>query len=160
MRNSVIVVVSKNGLTTGRDDSMKLFLFILGRSKICLCIGDHLHSSAHNACKYNWDFGWIWNINNHGTRSPEYISPASDSPSNRHNSLVASLIDSTRIVTYIKGGFGLGPAILSGLLIFIPASFIGVMIGKRLVEKIPQEKFRNVVAIFIFLFGLKLVLLP
>jgi uncharacterized protein len=73
---------------------------------------------------------------------------------------ISFLIDSTRIVTYINGGFGLEPAIISGFLIFVPASFVGVMIGKRLVEKIPQDKFRNVVSIFIFLFGLKLVLLP
>jgi uncharacterized membrane protein YfcA len=45
-------------------------------------------------------------------------------------------------------------------LIFIPASLAGAMIGKRGVEKIPQEKFRNVVAVFIFLLGLKLVLFP
>jgi uncharacterized protein len=34
------------------------------------------------------------------------------------------------------------------------------MVGKRWVEKIPPEKFRDVVAVFIFLFGLKLVLFP
>ncbi len=73
---------------------------------------------------------------------------------------IAFMIDSTRIATYIEGGTRLDPAILSGLLIFIPASLIGAMIGKKGVEKISQEKFRNVVAVFIFLFGLKLVLFP
>jgi uncharacterized membrane protein YfcA len=73
---------------------------------------------------------------------------------------ISFVIDSTRIVTYIKGGIGLEPSILWGFLIFIPASLIGAMIGKRGVEKIPQEKFRNVVAVFIFLLGLKLVLFP
>ncbi len=71
---------------------------------------------------------------------------------------ISLVIDSTRIVTYVKGGTVLEPSILSGFLIFIPASLIGVMIGKRGVERIPQEKFRNFVAGFIFLFGLKLVL--
>ena len=73
---------------------------------------------------------------------------------------ISFVIDSTRIATYIKGGIGLESSILSGFLIFIPASLIGAMIGKRGVEKIPQEKFRNVVAVFIFLLGLKLVLFP
>jgi uncharacterized membrane protein YfcA len=73
---------------------------------------------------------------------------------------ISFVIDSTRIATYIKGGIGLEPTILWGFLIFIPASLVGAMIGKRGVEKIPQEKFRNVVAVFIFLFALKLVLLP
>ncbi len=73
---------------------------------------------------------------------------------------ISFVIDSTRIATYIKGGTQLEPAILSGLWIFILASLFGAMVGKRWVEKIPQEKFRNVVAVFIFLFGLKLVLFP
>ncbi len=73
---------------------------------------------------------------------------------------ISLVIDSTRIVTYLKGDTVLEPSILSGFLIFIPASLIGVMIGKRGVERIPQEKFRNFVAGFIFLFGLKLVLFP
>jgi uncharacterized membrane protein YfcA len=73
---------------------------------------------------------------------------------------ISFVIDLIRIVTYIKGGTGLEPSILSGFLIFIPASLIGAMIGKRGVERIPQEKFRNFVAVFIFLFGLKLVFFP
>jgi uncharacterized membrane protein YfcA len=73
---------------------------------------------------------------------------------------ISFVIDLTRIVTYIRGGTGLEPSILSGFLIFIPASLIGALIGKRGVERIPPEKFRNFVAVFIFLFGLKLVLFP
>ncbi|AKB52109.1 hypothetical protein MSBRW_2856 [Methanosarcina barkeri str. Wiesmoor] len=73
---------------------------------------------------------------------------------------IAFMIDSTRIVTYILGGTRLDPILISGFLIFIPISLIGAMIGKREIEKIPQEKFRTFVAVFIFLFGLKLVLFP
>ncbi len=73
---------------------------------------------------------------------------------------ISFMIDSTRIATYIQGGTRLDPFLVSGFLIFIPFSLIGAIIGKRGVEKIPQEKFRNFVAIFIFLFGLKLVLFP
>lgn len=73
---------------------------------------------------------------------------------------ISLVIDSTRIVTYVKSGTVLESSILSGFLIFIPASLIGAMIGKKGVERIPQEKFRNFVAGFIFLFGLKLMLFP
>ncbi|MGB9940160.1 sulfite exporter TauE/SafE family protein [Methanosarcina sp.] len=73
---------------------------------------------------------------------------------------IAFMIDSTRIVTYIGGGVRLEPVLLSGFLIFIPASLIGATLGKKGVEKIPQEKFRNFVAVFIFFMGLKLVLFP
>ncbi|MCC4766475.1 TSUP family transporter [Methanosarcina sp. DH1] len=73
---------------------------------------------------------------------------------------IAFMIDSTRIATYIQGGTRLDPVLVSGFLIFIPVSLIGAMIGKIEIEKIPQEKFRNFVAVFIFLFGLKLVLFP
>lgn len=73
---------------------------------------------------------------------------------------ISLMIDSTRIATYVTGGVRLEPFLLSGFLLFVPASLIGAMLGKKGVEKIPQEKFRNFVAIFIFLLGLKLVLFP
>lgn len=73
---------------------------------------------------------------------------------------ISFMIDSTRIAIYIQGGTRLDPVLVSGFLIFIPVSLIGAIIGKKGVAKIPQEKFRNFVAIFIFLFGLKLLLFP
>lgn len=73
---------------------------------------------------------------------------------------ISFMIDSTRIATYITGGTRLDPGIISGFLIFVPVSLIGAMVGRKGIEKIPQEKFRNFVAIFIFLFGIKLVLFP
>lgn len=73
---------------------------------------------------------------------------------------ISFMIDSTRIATYISGGIRLESYILSGFLLFVPASLIGAIIGKIGIEKIPQEKFRNFVAIFIFFLGLKLVLFP
>ncbi len=73
---------------------------------------------------------------------------------------ISFMIGITRIATYIEGGIRLEPAILSGLLILLPASLFGVMVGKRWVGKIPLEKFRDVVAVFIFLFDLKRVLFP
>lgn len=73
---------------------------------------------------------------------------------------ISFVIDSTRIATYIIGGTRLDPEIISGFLIFIPVSLIGAMIGRKEIEKIPQERFRNFVAIFIFIFGIKLILFP
>jgi uncharacterized membrane protein YfcA len=73
---------------------------------------------------------------------------------------ISLMIDSTRIVTYIEGGIRLNPDILSGFLVFIPASLIGALVGRKGIKKIPQKKFRNFVAVFIFLFGIKLVIYP
>ncbi|HIH74976.1 MAG TPA: sulfite exporter TauE/SafE family protein [Methanosarcina sp.] len=73
---------------------------------------------------------------------------------------ISFMIDSTRIATYIAGGIRLDPSILSGFPVFIPVSLIGAMIGRKGIERIPQEKFRNFVAVFILLFGMKLLVFP
>jgi hypothetical protein len=69
-------------------------------------------------------------------------------------------IDSARIIAYLAGDIRLSSFLIWGLLIFIPASFLGAESGKKIVDKIPQEKFRKVVVLFLFLLGLKLVLFP
>jgi uncharacterized membrane protein YfcA len=71
---------------------------------------------------------------------------------------IALAIDSTRIATYVVGGTKLEFTILSGLLVFISASLLGSVIGKKIVERIPQQKFRVVIAIFLFLAGLDLIM--
>lgn len=73
---------------------------------------------------------------------------------------IALLIDSTRIAAYLAGGTRLEPLISLGLLIFIPASLLGSMAGKKIAEWIPQERFRLLVAAFIFLAGLDLAVFP
>jgi uncharacterized membrane protein YfcA len=55
---------------------------------------------------------------------------------------IAPAIDSMRIAAYLAGGSSLEPSILSGLILFILASLIGSIMGKRVVERIPQENFR------------------
>lgn len=70
---------------------------------------------------------------------------------------IAFFIDSTRITTYFFEGIELERTLLLGFLLFIPASFLGAKLGKRLVSKIPQNKFRMVISIFLFLVGLKLL---
>lgn len=73
---------------------------------------------------------------------------------------IALIIDTTRLTTYVSEGARLERLLLWGLIAFIPASFLGARIAKSIVNKIPQEHFRKVVAVFLLLIGIKLVLLP
>ncbi|KKU12330.1 MAG: hypothetical protein UX19_C0002G0037 [Candidatus Woesebacteria bacterium GW2011_GWA1_45_8] len=74
--------------------------------------------------------------------------------------LTGFVIDASRITTYFLGGTRINPDLTSGLIIFIPVSFLGAWIAKRLVNKIPQSKFRIVISIFLFLIGLKFLFFP
>ncbi len=73
---------------------------------------------------------------------------------------IGLLVDSTRIITYFIGGVVLPGIFWYGLLVFIPISFLGAKIAKHIVDKIPQDKFRSVIAIFLLLIGIKLVFWP
>ena len=69
-------------------------------------------------------------------------------------------IDSARVTTYVFEGATLPTQLLWGFLLFIPASFIGAHFAKKIVDKIPQKRFRMVVAVFLLLVGIKLFLFP
>lgn len=73
---------------------------------------------------------------------------------------IGLIIDSGRLFTYYFGGVRLDEQLAYGLIVFIPISFFGAEIAKKLVDKIPQKIFRNVVGGFLFLVGLKLLLMP
>lgn len=73
---------------------------------------------------------------------------------------IALAIDTARLATYIRQGSRLQPLLLWGMLLFVPASFIGARLAKRLVDKIPQEHFRKVVAVFLLAVGIKLLVWP
>lgn len=73
---------------------------------------------------------------------------------------IAFLIDSTRITTYLVNGVRLEDAYLWGFLVFIPASFAGTALAKKVVDKIPQKWFRMVVALFLFVMGIKFFIFP
>jgi uncharacterized membrane protein YfcA len=73
---------------------------------------------------------------------------------------IAFVIDITRISTYIYNEVTLNHRYLWGFLLFIPASFLGAGIAKRIVDRIPQKYFRIVVAVFLFIVGLKFLFLP
>jgi uncharacterized membrane protein YfcA len=71
---------------------------------------------------------------------------------------IAFVIDTTRISIYLSSGVRLETLLVYGLLLFIPASFIGAFAAKRIVDRIPQKRFRLVIAAFLFLVALKLLL--
>jgi len=73
---------------------------------------------------------------------------------------IALTIDTTRLTTYIVNDARIPRLLLWGLLIFIPASFLGAKIAKSFVDKIPQEHFRKVVAVFLLIMGIKLLIFP
>ena len=73
---------------------------------------------------------------------------------------IGLVIDSTRIITYFTGGATLPKHLWWGLLLFIPVSFLGAWIAKKIVNWIPQQKFRSVIAVFLFLVGVKLMIWP
>lgn len=73
---------------------------------------------------------------------------------------VGLLIDATRLATYWHSGVKLEQHLLIGFVLFIPASFLGAKLAKRVAAKIPQEKFRFVIAGFLLLAGIKLLLIP
>ncbi len=73
---------------------------------------------------------------------------------------ISFLIDTTRISVYLINGISLSSVLQWGMIIFIPTSLIGAYIGRYLVDKIPQKKFRIMIALFLFIMGLRLLFIP
>ncbi len=71
---------------------------------------------------------------------------------------IALAIDSARLATYWAEGARLETLLLGGLLLFVPASFLGAKIAQRLAAGIPQKRFRPIVMAFLFLVGIRLLL--
>ncbi|OHB65997.1 MAG: hypothetical protein A2Y77_00025 [Planctomycetes bacterium RBG_13_62_9] len=71
---------------------------------------------------------------------------------------IALAIDTPRLITYIWQGARLEPLLLQGLLLFVPASFLGARIAKGLVNRIPQRHFRKIIAALLLVLGLRLLL--
>jgi hypothetical protein len=70
--------------------------------------------------------------------------------------VLGALIDASRITTYLGSGVRIDSNLMWGLLAFIPASFLGAEVAKKIVDKIPQKGFRNVITVFLLLLGIKL----
>ena len=73
---------------------------------------------------------------------------------------IGLVIDSTRLITYWAGGTRLPEALALGLIAFIPASLLGAKLAERVVDRIPQQSFRIVVAVFLMLAGVRLLVFP
>jgi uncharacterized membrane protein YfcA len=73
---------------------------------------------------------------------------------------IGLVIDSGRIATYLWQGAELHARLLWGLLLFVPISFIGAKLAEHVVDRIPQERFRSFVAVFLGLVALQLLLFP
>jgi len=73
---------------------------------------------------------------------------------------VGATVDASRILGYFVGGTRITHVLLIGLPFFVIASFVGVKIGKILVDRIPEKKFRLVVAFFLFIIGIKFTFFP
>lgn len=69
-------------------------------------------------------------------------------------------VDTGRLGTYWWQGAELDGRLLWALLLFVPVSFVGAKLAERTVQRIPQERFRTVVAVFLGLIALKLLVLP
>jgi hypothetical protein len=74
--------------------------------------------------------------------------------------IVGATVDASRVVGYFMGGTRINHILIVGLPFFVLMSYLGVRIGKILVDKIPQEKFRLVVSIFLFIIGVKFAIFP
>ncbi len=74
--------------------------------------------------------------------------------------MIALAVDTVRLATYYAGGTRLEPLLLWGLLAFVPASFVGAKLAEKMVGRIPQQRFRSVIAGFLCLVGLKLLIIP
>jgi uncharacterized protein len=73
---------------------------------------------------------------------------------------IGLLIDTGRIGAYLWQGAVIETRLLWGLLVFVPVSFVGAKLAERIVDRIPQRRFRSVVAVFLALVGLQLFVLP
>ncbi len=73
---------------------------------------------------------------------------------------IGLVVDTGRVVTYFWQGATLDTRLLWALIVFVPISFVGAKLAERLVDHIPQERFRTVVAVFLGLVALQLLLFP
>jgi uncharacterized protein len=69
-------------------------------------------------------------------------------------------IDTGRVATYLREGATIDSRLLWGMLLFVPLSFAGAKAAKQIVDRIPQDRFRTVIAIFLGLVALKLLIFP
>lgn len=73
---------------------------------------------------------------------------------------IALIIDSTRLITYWSEGIHLSGGLAWALVASIPASLLGAYLAKLIVNRISQEWFRVIVALFLAAVAVKLLVWP
>ena len=73
---------------------------------------------------------------------------------------IALMIDIPRVAVYFIEGTRVTPQLLSWMVVFIPATFLGALAAKRLLHAIPQQRFQQFILTFLMLIGIKLFLFP
>ena len=73
---------------------------------------------------------------------------------------ISIIIDSTRIITYVWGGARLESALIYAAPLLIATTLGGAYVGKNIVEKLPKERFRQVVGIFLLAVAVKMIVWP
>ena len=74
--------------------------------------------------------------------------------------MIALFIDITRVSKYIMGGLTVPTIMLYFLALLIPCSLLGAYFSKKILHKIPQNKFRIVIAIMLGIMSLKFIIFP
>lgn len=73
---------------------------------------------------------------------------------------ISLTVDTTRIITYVHGGARLETVLLYSAPFLVVATLVGAYVGKNVVDKVPKEKFRSIVSIFLFLVAVKMIISP
>jgi uncharacterized protein len=71
---------------------------------------------------------------------------------------ISFFIDSSRIPVYLSNGTNLPKFYIFAIFLFIPASFLSTYLSKKIITKLPQEKFRFIITIFLGLIGVYFLL--
>ncbi|MBI4407749.1 MAG: sulfite exporter TauE/SafE family protein [Candidatus Kerfeldbacteria bacterium] len=135
--------------------SYALYLFINPRFKIK---ASHLTATVGGAAS-----GFLAGIFGVGGAVRGAVLAAFDLPKAIYiatGAVIAIMIDSVRITTYVTEGSTLTQTLWMAMLLFIPASLLGVYLGKKVVDHIPQQSFRIVVVIGLALAAIKLIIWP
>src|SRR3989338_3473031 len=72
------------------------------------------------------------------------------------SAFIAIVVDATRIPAYLKEGFLQGSSSWYLLPLF-PIAVVGSLLGKRIVEKVPQKSFKKVVLVAILFISIQLI---
>lgn len=73
---------------------------------------------------------------------------------------IALMTDSIRLFAYGIGNVNLPMELWYGMILFLPLSFVGAWLAKKIVGHVSEKAFRQVIAVFLALVGLKFLLFP